>query len=441
MHDQLKTASWSRQRYLALVFAVCILAFGGGSTLAEKVTIEFWHPYTDPAYVGRMEAAAESFMKLYPNIEVIVTVTPGLDDKLKVAVAAGVGPDVAHVTNVSKIYEFSDGVFEPLNTYLAEIPEWNPDDVFPGFLDAVTLDGTIWALPLGAQPTSLVWNPETFGRVGLAPISGAIDDETFRAYSDRLTEFGPNGELLKAGYTMELWSYYFNFAYHWGGDFFDEATNRVTAVTPANLAAMDWLVDLYDYLGGTEAVNQFRTQFPSNEAAIIRGYQGLSIWPHYRYYSAYSLDPGFEPAFAPPPQMGDPAWTGKGMITHTDMHAVIRGTKHPKEAALFALYTTLLDGFIDSWTATTAHPSASISLNKRAIEEHLVPEWYPYDLWMQNLQVLSSARPWPKTPIVRDLYDTVTKFYVEAVEKKISSQGALENVERTMQALIDSAQQ
>ena len=419
---------------LGLAAAVLVTA-----AAAAQVQIEFWHPYGPPWDVS-MELAAEAFMEDYPHIQVNVVQVPDLHAKLPVVVAAGTAPDAAHIWGVRRLIEYSGGVLEPLDAYLERIPGWDPADVIPGFLSSMEYNGSIWGMPTSAQPTALVWSRSAFEAAGLAPVEGWADEHLLTEYSIRLTRTSSSGVLEQVGFLPSgIWGGLFNWSYHWGGSFYDPETQRITAAHDANVAALTWISDLYDRYGGAAAVGEWQSQFSGGGNPLYLGKQGMALFSHFHFFQAYDAAPDWEYGFAPPPQMGDAAWQPKGIVTHTDAHVVIRGTEHPFEATLFVWHSTVGEGYLTRSLMRTGHPSASISLNLRALEEDLFPAWMPRELVAQHLQVLLKARDWPKIPVLGPLTDAVNAQMGRVLNKVVSPRAALEEVERTLQAQLEEA--
>ena len=404
-----------------------------------QVEIEFWHPYGPPWDYG-MELAAEAFMEDYPHIRVNVVSVPDLHAKLPVVVAAGTAPDVAHVFGVHRLIEYSNGVLEPLDAYLERIPQWDPADVIPGFLSSMEYNGSIWGMPAAAQPTALAWSRNAFDAAGLPPVEGWADENLLTEYSIRLTRTNSSGQLEQVGFLPSgIWGGLFNWSYHWGGSFYDPESRRITPAHDANVAALTWISDLYDRYGGAAAVSQWQNQFTGGSNPLYLDKQGMALFSHYHFFLAYDAAPDWEYGFAPPPQMGDAAWQPKGIVTHTDAHVVLKGTAHPYEATLFAWHSTVGEGYLRRSLVRTGHPSASISLNLRALNEDLFPAWMPRELVAQNLEVLLKAREWPKIPVLGRLTDTVNATLGRVLNKEVAPRAALEEVERVLQAQLEEA--
>ncbi|HEX6971658.1 MAG TPA: extracellular solute-binding protein, partial [Limnochordia bacterium] len=407
-------------RRFLLMGVLCSLLVSGPAAWAAPVQIEFWHPY-GPPWDAVYAKYGELFNAAYPDVHVDVKSIPDLHTKLPVAVAAGAGPDVAHVWGVANVIKFSNGVIQPLDQLLTAVPEFNPRDVFPAFLETFRYQGRLWALPTSAQPTSLRWSKQVFREAGLDEERGPATQPEFESFIRKLTRFKADGSLERAGFRYGMWGGFFNWAYHWGGSFYDAQAHRFTAAAPINVAALEWVLDLNEQLGGLSNLNTLVGAAPGNP--IYDGRLAMETASHYHYYLAYQEAPDFEYGFSIIPPLGPASARPKGPVVHTDAHVVVAGSDRPVEAARFVFYTTLGPGALER-IKLTGHPSASIATDRLATERELVPEWYPMALWQQNFEVLARARPWPLIPVLADLTSEVERAAGQAINRELSPSAA-----------------
>ncbi len=417
-----------------------------GTAMAQEVVVEYWHPY-GPPFDATQEETARLFNERYKGrIRVEVKAVPDLYEKLPAAIAAGVGPDAAHVTGIARVIEYADeGLIQPLDPLLARHAEWNPQDMFPGFYQSYRYNGQLYGLPMSAQPTSLVWSKQAFLEAGLDPERGPESQLELETYIRRLTRKNPDNTLARLGFLNTMWGGMTNFAYHWGASLFDKADNRITVTDEPAVEAFEWMVNLYDSYGGAGAVSQFVSNFKSNVSSgvfthlysdpLYAGTQGMATYSHYHYYVAHTNAPDWEFGFGKIPPLGQPTAQAKAPIVHTDGEAVMDGANHPYEAALFIHFKTLDPVAQRETIQNSAHPSASISVNRKVTFEG-GPEWYPTGLWMQNFEVLEQARPWPETPIVNDITREFNAAYSRALQGSMAPRPSLEQAQQVLEAQL-----
>ena len=134
-------------------------ASGNGQT-----TIEFWDfPHLPKTNTYLQEAMAQ-FERDNPGVRIRYTKLPWQDGQQKVLLAVNSGrpPDVCGQVNVSTSFITQD-VLEPLNDYLAH----DLGDFHPSYLDSVTFNGRIWAIPWYKACYVMLLNLDLFERFGV----------------------------------------------------------------------------------------------------------------------------------------------------------------------------------------------------------------------------------------------------------------------------------
>lgn len=111
--------------------------------------LSFWSLFTggDGEWFGQIADDYNATSPKYPT-QVITLVWADYYTKLQTAVATGNGPDMG-VSHVSKLTELAQtGAIEPLNDYLDQLGIDYADYYSQANIDAVTIDGDIYAIPL-----------------------------------------------------------------------------------------------------------------------------------------------------------------------------------------------------------------------------------------------------------------------------------------------------
>lgn len=160
-------------------------------TAAESVSgvVEVWTWNNEGDYVKVDEAAVERFQAANPGAEVKITYIPFADyvTKLKAAIAAGSPPDVAQIPWAGEFRDIVEsGKLLPLDDILIE--------GFPAFSDpamnAVTLQGQKWALPLDLNTLQIAYNKTLFDSLGLTPPTSADELKAVAAQLATQNKFG-----------------------------------------------------------------------------------------------------------------------------------------------------------------------------------------------------------------------------------------------------------
>lgn len=137
--------------------------------VTKPVTITFWHSLT-----AEMLTAMETYLAEYHDSQKLVTVKPEyvggytvLNEKLVAAQAAGSGLPAISVINVPLISKYADsGLTEVLNPYI-EATKFDLNDFYPGFIDQLTIDGNINAMPFMISSQVFFYNATKVKEAGL----------------------------------------------------------------------------------------------------------------------------------------------------------------------------------------------------------------------------------------------------------------------------------
>ena len=160
----------------------------------ENVTIEFWDFSHLPETNAYLAGAMKSFERENPGVKIRYTRLPWQDGQQKVILSVNSGgwPDVCGQVGVSTSFIAQD-VLEPMNEYLAPIR----DDFHPSIIDAVTYEGTIYAVPWYKACYVMLLNLDVFDRMGVKPPeNGRWSWDEFLVAMKALTQYEtPDGVL------------------------------------------------------------------------------------------------------------------------------------------------------------------------------------------------------------------------------------------------------
>jgi multiple sugar transport system substrate-binding protein len=132
------------------------------------------------------------FTEKYPNVTVIPEYLGGGDywTKLDTMLAGGNAPDVLQFGGNYPDY-VSKGVLAPLNPYFGGLIDETKVD--QPMLDAITVDGNVYGLCLGANRLGIVYNQTMLDAAGVQPPSADLTWESFGAYLEELKAKLPEG--------------------------------------------------------------------------------------------------------------------------------------------------------------------------------------------------------------------------------------------------------
>lgn len=176
---------------VVLALALCatgpVFAGGAQDAQADTVTIRFTSHLLDTGQAGNAYlAAVERFEELNPDIEVEVDFIPTANyvTGIKTRILGGEQLDVVDYFNTALIYDvvtLSDDVAYDLSS--SDIV----DLYGRNFLDPVTIDGRVVAVPETMNSNGLIYNRTLFDELGLEPASNW---DEFLELGDRLAEAG-----------------------------------------------------------------------------------------------------------------------------------------------------------------------------------------------------------------------------------------------------------
>ncbi|MEM6329572.1 MAG: ABC transporter substrate-binding protein [Planctomycetota bacterium] len=242
-----------------LLFFAAVLLAASPAHAAGREEVVFWH-----FWGGRdrpvVEEIVRRFNRSQPRYRVRAVAMPGnnLDLKFFLSVAGGDPPDVMNQDDAIVADWAHRGALTPLDELAgeaetAELRGW----LFPAARRLATYRGRLYALPNGLDIRALYYNRTWLDELGIAP-------PRTLAELDRLAEaVAPPGveRLDRVGFLpnpKRLWAWGVVF----GGRFYDPqaktAAGAITADSPANLAALEWMAS-YSRRYGADRVAAFRT--------------------------------------------------------------------------------------------------------------------------------------------------------------------------------------
>ena len=175
-----------------------------------------------------------------------------LSKLLTLLMAGGVGPDVSFFDQNISAYALKNLVV-PLDPYIKK-DGILPSDFWRPSWQECQWNGKTYALGWETVANfACLYNKRLFREAGLNPEAPATMSE-LDEISPKLTTKDANGVLKTA--SMIPWSVYGygNSAYTWGwifgGDFYDEATKKVTCAEPRIVASFKWMSEFLAESGG-----------------------------------------------------------------------------------------------------------------------------------------------------------------------------------------------
>jgi len=265
----------SRRRFLyrtgALAAAGALASRSPLSALASRapanaVRLNFTLPGGSTSYLQAMQAIADTYARLHPNISFNkVTKYSGKDDyklPLLASIAAGNPPDVTVVWD-SPVGFGVQGAVEPIDGYMPTSSASAAKDWPAAALASCQFGGKTWGLPATAGSVGFFYNEELFQRKGI-PVSRDKFPKTWddlRKLSKEFT-FWKGGKLVSAGKVPMIGEEDELMQYVWpalnGGQIYDAANRKYTIDSDANVATYEYMLSWLneEYRGDAQAVDQ-----------------------------------------------------------------------------------------------------------------------------------------------------------------------------------------
>jgi ABC-type sugar transport system permease subunit/ABC-type glycerol-3-phosphate transport system substrate-binding protein len=334
------------------VLALAVILAGCGRHDTGKVKLIVWGMEQSDESQGQ-DAAVEEFMRRHPNIDVrLLSMGAGEmnPQKLMTSIAGNVPPDVVRQDRFTIGDWASRDAFRALDDLIAR-DRIKAGDFYHACWQEALYRGRVYAIPYGTDDRALYWNRDLFRKAGLDPDKPPRTWSELVAYAKLLTKRRPDGSFDQIGFIpnygqgwMYLWSWQMD------GEFMSRDGAKCTLDNPRTRQALEWVVSVYDLLGGADAINAFSSTFLGDQldpfytgkvAMKIDGnwvLNSIARWaPHLDFAVAPAPVPDARLRREPPFNNNDPAyitWSGGFSL------AIPRGSPHVEEAWEFIKWMT-----------------------------------------------------------------------------------------------------
>ncbi len=200
---------------LALVVGIFATACGGGNesggneAMSGPVTVTLWHSET--------ASNNDSLVKLVDRFNAsqgevkVQTTFQGSDDELAAKLIASMrGGSVPTIAWQSEPYTGSmidSGQITPVQEYI-DRDSYDLSDFAAAAIEYFTVDGTLYAMPVGLAVPLMYYNKIPFREVGLDPEQPPKDLDEARAASEELVQRDSAGNVTRYGFALEIHPWY-----------------------------------------------------------------------------------------------------------------------------------------------------------------------------------------------------------------------------------------
>jgi len=423
-------------RCVAIAFLVCgaLPALSGcrRPPKTDRVVVTYWEKWTD--FEGEaMRKTVSAFNASQNRIEVRLLTTSQIDRKMLMATAGGIPPDVAGLWSNNVIPYADKNALLRLDEYAARagITE---EDYISSFWDLCYHRGHLWGLPSTPASLALHWNKRLFREAGLDPNRPPQTIEELDEYAARLTKRNERGEITQVGFMPSepgwwpwAWGYFF------GGELWN-GKDRITAATPENIRAYEWVRGYSDRLS-VKQLQVFASgfgNFSSPQNPFLSGLVAMELQGVWMHNFIHSFAPDLEWGAAPFPYPAARPDLRNSTPVEEDVLVIPRGAKHPDEAFEFIAFVNSRRG------------SELLNMGQRKFTPLLdvSPEFLrdhpnPYIEVFIDLAKSKNAFVPPQMPLWQEYQAELSTAFDQIWLAQKTPEKALSDVQRRMQTRLD----
>ena len=270
----------------------------------EQAFLNYWTGWSGFEF-DELQKMVDKFNEENEDIFVNMTTVFGQYEKVLTAIAGGNPPDVVSAVWLHQLVTLAarDGLI-PV-TALAERDNIDSGEYFPQFWNAWNWNNELWGLMITANSNVIAWRPDLWEEVGLDPNSPPTTVAELDQQAQTLEKVDADGNIERVGIlpTGMLW-----WGRIFGGDYYDEASGKITANAPGNVAALDWMAS-YNSRLGPEKVAAFQSGFGdymSTQNSFFAGKEAMTQVGEWFIQFQKKFAPDLVMSFipAPPPDGG-----------------------------------------------------------------------------------------------------------------------------------------
>ncbi len=303
-----------RTPYLALVLFPLILLLPAGCAderlpPGKTVKLVAWG-FTFGEETKGLEAQVKAFEKQHPNVTVSIlsmgagTMNP---QKLMTSIVGNVPPDIIKQDRFTIGDWASREAFLPLDDYIrrdrnAEFGIRKEDYYKPCWEEA-TYQGKVFAIPADTDDRALYYNRELFREAGLDPDKPPRTWEELKEYAKKLTRYAADGSYERIGFIPNYGnSWLYMFSWQNGGEFLSPDGRTCTMNNPHSVKALEFMVEMYDMLGGVTRIDAFASGFETNDLdPFLTGKVGMKVDGDWTLNNIARFGPDLDFGVAPAP--------------------------------------------------------------------------------------------------------------------------------------------
>jgi len=450
--------------YVSFLVVLIIVMVAGGVGTAQRETIRIWGLGSTRAN----QILVEEFNATHPDLELIMDTQAGgiagqtieSMSKLLMAVAAGTPPGVTSVDRFVVGSVAARDILLPLDEFMerddVDVSEW-----YPAVIQETMYKGKIYALPIDTDSRALLYNKDMFSESGIDPNAPPRTWDELYQVSPKLTRYNSQGDYEKVGIApLDHQGWFYLWGWQNGGEFLSEDGRTAKLDDPCLIEALDYVVDLYDRVGGYDSVHGFfsrlgRDPFINQAVAMRIGINTCCLTNLATLIGGVEdFEWGVSPAPVPSERyMGKGRFAGKArFITWSGgwSWAIPKGVKNPNASWEVVKFLATTPGHLAQAKAEVAQAAAEGRPYKPPLTGHIASDQIIYEDYIKNLpgklaegyrvfiDLLPNTRYRPITPLASELWKAQAEAPVEAATHKAPPRSVLSQWNRWLQEKINN---
>jgi len=415
---------------LLLILAGC--ASEDAPSQDGRVHITYWEKWT--GFEGdAMRATVDAFNHSQSRIWVDLLTVSQVDQKMLLATAGGIPPDVAGLWSYNTNVYADKNAIIPLDDLMKEAGI-QKEDYLPAYWDLGFYRGRVWALPTTPATCALHWNKRLFKEAGLDPERPPRTIEELDAFAEKLTKRDGNGKIVQIGFMPSepgWWNWGWGFFF--GGRLWD-GKSKITADCPENIRAFRW-VQSYAKKYDVQDLQVFQSgfgNFSSPQNAFLAEKVAMEIQGVWMYNFIDKYAPHLRWGAAPFPYPARRPDLANSTPVDVDTLVIPNGAKHPREAFEFIKFVQSQKGMEMLCMGQRKHtPLTKVS------HEFLAKHPHPYIQVFIDLAKSKNTFAQPKIGVWREYQDELQNAFSNIWLCKMTPEEALGMVQARMQKKLD----
>jgi multiple sugar transport system substrate-binding protein len=328
------------------------------------------------------------------EVEMLICAWDQLNTKLLPAIAAKTPPDFTIINRSDALtYAVQKGII-PITDYIKSSSRVKPTDWFDVAWTETVWQGENFALPFESGTYCAWLNGDSFKEAGVDITAPLTTWDDIDAIAQKLTVGDQTAGYKRLGFFP--WNARTDIL-GWlsGGDWYDEKAQKITAVTPENIAAFEWIAKYVKDYGG-QAIESFRQGLGGADSAddpSVKGQLAISFKGSWTLSVKVQYAPNLQLVVIPMPYRKG---AKNATINQGSACVVPVGSPHPDLAFGLAEFMSI-DG-IAMWVPKAA------DMVSRKDQTSIFPEALPdtpeaHAWWKTYNEALAYAHYEPKIPV------------------------------------------